>query len=347
MDGPPPLTDLYGFPIDLTPHQLADLQRARHLYARQEQEWAKYAEKRQLPVLDIKKKGLCRGGVPPKLRSWVWPEVSGAKKLRVENPPNYYSNLVKAATLSRYASQVELDLPRTFPGHAYINSADGQGAMRRILTSYSVHNPHVGYCQGLNYIVAVLLLALERDEEEAFWLLAAIVERISYKASFGANLQGCHVEMKTLQDLIEEKLPRLSTHMRKIGADTSLIATDWFLTVFTVSMPSESVCRVLDALLNEGAKVLFRVSLALLKHCEMSLLQADNAGEFLRLVKDFVSGTFNIEPVLNTAFDGIGSLSLSTVAAVRKAKEKEVKAFMEERRSRASSSSGNASTTPS
>lgn len=252
MDGPPPLTDLYGFPIDLTPHQLADLQRARHLYARQEQEWAKYAEKRQLPVLDIKKKGLCRGGVPPKLRSWVWPEVSGAKKLRVENPPNYYSNLVKAATLSRYASQVELvrrvtglgygarrvithpvakttastctnlplsgtadahegdaaasrgewlrehprssspyvscaknallcgsaipgapvlyprcpldqhavptvsravcvralqDLPRTFPGHAYINSADGQGAMRRILTSYSVHNPHVGYCQ--------------------------------------------------------------------------------------------------------------------------------------------------------------------------------------------------------
>lgn len=54
-------------------------------------------------------------------------------------------------------------------------------------------------CQGLNYIVAVLLLALERDEEEAFWLLAAIVERISYKASFGANLQGCHVEMKTLQ----------------------------------------------------------------------------------------------------------------------------------------------------
>ncbi len=49
------------------------------------------------------------------------------------------------------------------------------------------------------------------------------------------------------------------------------------------------------------------------------------AGEFLRLVKDFVSGTFNIEPVLNTAFDGIGSLSLSTVEAVRKAKEKEVK----------------------
>lgn len=38
-----------------------------------------------------------------------------------------------------------------------------------------------------------------------------------------------------------------------------------------------------------------------------------------------MSGTFNIEPVLNTAFDGIGSLSLSTVAAVRKAKEKEVK----------------------
>ena len=37
--------------------------------------------------------------------------------------------------------------------------------MRNILLSYSVRNITVGYCQGMNFFVARLLLIIENEEE--------------------------------------------------------------------------------------------------------------------------------------------------------------------------------------
>ncbi|GIL89929.1 hypothetical protein Vretimale_17938 [Volvox reticuliferus] len=339
--------DIYDFIISYKgPYQAVDYQQARNLYAVQEKAWEKYAAEKRLPNSHSKCKKLIRKGVPPSLRSWVWFEVSGAKQLMMSQPGNsYYPNLVKAAaSMSKVLSQVELDLPRTFPSHPYLSCpTTGQAAMRRILTSYSLRNPKVGYCQGLNFIVGVMLMAMDRNEEHTFWLLAALVEKICYQGSFGENLCGCHVEMKTLQDLVVTKIPRLGAHMKAISCDISLIATDWFLTVYCVSMPPESACRVLDALLNEGAKVLFRVALALLKTAEANLLRLDNAGELMKWVKDFVAGILHVEPIMELAFNGIGRLSLSKVDSVRKAKALEVQAFMEERRQKASPRSDGAS----
>lgn len=54
------------------------------------------------------------------------------------------------------------------------------------------------------------------------------------------------VEMKALDELIAQKLPRLSAHLNSLEADVSILATDWFLTLYAASMPSETVsaaCR--------------------------------------------------------------------------------------------------------
>lgn len=47
--------------------------------------------------------------------------------------------------------------------------------------------------------------------------------------------------MKALDELIAQKLPRLSAHLNALEADVSILATDWFLTLFSASMPSETV----------------------------------------------------------------------------------------------------------
>lgn len=56
-----------------------------------------------------------------------------------------------------------------------------------------MHNEKVGYCRSMNNIVAMLLVAMNRNEEAAFWLLAALVEDILYEGTYGANLAGCQV----------------------------------------------------------------------------------------------------------------------------------------------------------
>ena len=54
------------------------------------------------------------------------------------------------------------DLPRTFPGHRWVEGEEGQEALRRVLVALSLHCKEVGYCQGLNFLAAMLLLCTDK-----------------------------------------------------------------------------------------------------------------------------------------------------------------------------------------
>jgi TBC1 domain family member 2A len=54
------------------------------------------------------------------------------------------------------------DIAATFPNHPWFQSADGKAAMKRVLSAYSVHNDKLGYCRSMNFIVGLLLAAMNR-----------------------------------------------------------------------------------------------------------------------------------------------------------------------------------------
>lgn len=83
-----------------------------------------------------------------------------------------------------------------------------------MLVAYSAHDPGVGYCQGMNFLAALLLLAVEKDAERCFWLLAALIQRILYAKTYAPNLDGCHVEMGVLGKLLRDKAPKLARHLQ-------------------------------------------------------------------------------------------------------------------------------------
>ncbi|KAK9919170.1 hypothetical protein WJX75_009858 [Coccomyxa subellipsoidea] len=280
-------------------------------------------DKGQLPKGEKLKK-LCRKGVPPQHRPWVWMSLSGATERQREHMVNYYDAMVHMGeSTSEFAHQIELDLARTFPANDYMSTEEGQAALRRVLLAFSAHQPQVGYCQGMNYLAAMLLLALERSEEDSFWLLVSLIDDggILYQGMYSQNLVGAHVEMRSLQELVDAKLPRLRQHLEKLGCDMTIIATDWFLCLFSTSLPSETAMRCWDALLSEGAKVLYRVALALLKTHEDVLLAQDNAGYVLREMKLASAAVHDRDALLKVAFDGVGSMPMARIREVRSVKQ--------------------------
>lgn len=72
-----------------------------------------------------------------------------------------------------------------------------------------------------------------------------------YQDMYAHDLTGTHVEMRSLRELVERKLPRLAAHMAALGADMSILATEWFLCLFCTTLPALTAVRVWDALLNE------------------------------------------------------------------------------------------------
>ena len=72
------------------------------------------------------------------------------------------------------------DLHRTFPENIYFCNDSGDSkrpSLENVLIAYGHHNKAIGYCQGMNFIVAIFLLIV-KDEEKCFFLLDALLTRI-------------------------------------------------------------------------------------------------------------------------------------------------------------------------
>lgn len=177
--------DTYGFVVEVTAEQAEALARCEARVDHMREKWAPYPRGGPLPPEDRLKK-LCRKGVPPELRPWVWVAVSGAATRRAAQHPSYYAAMAQLGKHeSPFAHQIRLDVPRTYPANAWVQSGEGQEALQRVLYAFARHKPDVGYCQGMNYIAALLLLALGRNEEDAFWVLASLIDDDSQGARRG------------------------------------------------------------------------------------------------------------------------------------------------------------------
>ncbi|CAL9212102.1 uncharacterized protein LOC135617442 [Musa acuminata AAA Group] len=277
-------------------------------------------------------KRLIRKGIPPVLRPKVWLSVSGAAKKRSTVPESYYDDLIRATEgkITAATRQIDHDLPRTFPSHPWLDSPEGQASLRRVLVVYSFRDSDVGYCQGLNYVAALLLLVM-KTEEDAFWLLAVLLENVLVNDCYTDNLSGCHVEQRVFRDLLAKKCPRIATHLEAMEFDVSLVATEWFLCLFSKSLPSETTLRVWDVLFNEGAKVLFHVALAFFKMKEEELLQALQIGEVIDILQTTTHHLYNPDELLRVAFEKIGSMTSNTITKERKKQEPAVMAELDQR----------------
>ncbi|KAK8504169.1 hypothetical protein V6N13_062528 [Hibiscus sabdariffa] len=270
-------------------------------------------------------KKLIRKGIPPVLRPKVWFSLSGAAEKRSTVPESYYNDLLMAVEgMDTPATrQIDHDLQRTFPGHPWLDTPGGHAALRRVLVAYSFRDSYVGYCQGLNYVAALLLLVM-KTEEDAFWMLAVLLENVLVNDCYTNNLSGCHVEQRVFKDLLAKKCPRIAAHLEALGFNVSLVATEWFLCLFSKSLPSETTMRVWDVLFYEGAKVLFYVALAIFKMNEHELLLTHQVGDVINILQRTTHHLFDPDELLTVAFDMIGFMTTNTISKQRKKQEMEL-----------------------
>ncbi|KAG6829677.1 hypothetical protein H0H87_010517 [Tephrocybe sp. NHM501043] len=217
---------------------------------------------------------LVRGGIPLVYRAKVWLECSGALEMR--EPGVFQDLLAEEEGPGGVVGEIEKDVGRTMPLNVFFGG-DGAGVdkLRRVLIAYSRRNPAVGYCQGMNLITSTLLL-VHADEEDAFWTLAAIVEKILPEDFFSPSLLPSRACPLVLLDYVQEYMPKLHAHLTELGVDLAAICFSWFLSLFTDCLPVETLFRVWDVFLVDGLDVLFRVALGILRSNEQELQQCES-----------------------------------------------------------------------
>lgn len=248
---------------------------------------------------------LVRNGIPLVYRSQAWLECSDGLEMR---EPGLFSDLLaQQDDGSGAVREIEKDVCRTMPLNVFFGrTGAGVDKLRRVLIAYSRYvtyiaargpvltchdyrrNPAVGYCQGMNLVTSTLLL-IHADEEEAFWVLAAMIERILPEEFFSPSLISSRACPLVLLEYVRESMPKLYHHLTDLGVDLPAICFSWFLSLFTDCLPVEvravvfvystpslklwqTLFRIWDIFLVDGMDVLFRVAFSILRMSEQELL---------------------------------------------------------------------------
>uniref|UniRef100_F7AWJ8 TBC1 domain family member 2B n=2 Tax=Ornithorhynchus anatinus TaxID=9258 RepID=F7AWJ8_ORNAN len=262
-------------------------------------------------------KSLIRTGIPHEHRSkmWKWCINLHTKKFKDSTDPGYFQTLLQNALEKQNpaSKQIELDLLRTLPNNKHYSCPTSEGIqkLRNVLLAFSWRNPDIGYCQGLNRLVAIALLYLE--QEDAFWCLVTIVEVFMPQDYYTKTLLGSQVDQRVFKDLMSEKLPRLHAHFEQYKVDYTLITFNWFLVVFVDSVVSDILFKIWDSFLYEGPKVIFRFALALFKYKEEEILKLQDSMSIFKYLRYFTRTILDARKLINISFGDLNPFPLRQI----------------------------------
>ncbi|POM71139.1 Hypothetical protein PHPALM_12330, partial [Phytophthora palmivora] len=250
-------------------------------------------------------------GFPAELRVRYWLRVGDVSTLMKEIPNQLSSrtlflkltemeSLEDKAPLETTGVEGEIgrDIERTFPANPFFSEeGDGRRQLGNVLKAVAVHANDVGYCQGMNYVVAALLLLVKDGQEAsevdldglstqevAFWLTLALIRRKGMADLWKHKMPGLSQCIYLFQQLLKLHFYDLSAHFRQIGMHSSILVTQWFVTLFARVLAIPTLARVWDLILLDGWKAVYRVALAITAELRPKLLAMDleQCSEFFR-----------------------------------------------------------------
>ncbi|KAF2070681.1 hypothetical protein CYY_008007 [Polysphondylium violaceum] len=188
-------------------------------------------------------------------------------------------------------NDVQTDAVRTCPSAQYKiklknKQSNSKDSLFKVLKAYAIYNEEVQYTQGMNYLCLILLCYFL--EEESFWMMDILIKKHGMRHFFRKTKTFLPSYLTIFERELEYQLPELSNQFKKEGIQVYMFIQGWWSTIFVYILPVESVPVIWDYFFwganGTGVEVLFRLSIALLKMLESTLLTA-NLTEFFERVK--------------------------------------------------------------
>ncbi|XP_041360005.1 TBC1 domain family member 4-like isoform X2 [Gigantopelta aegis] len=248
-------------------------------------------------------------GVPRCYRGEIWKLLVEQHRLcNVEGgadtiPETPYCDLLRQLTTHQHS--ILIDLGRTFPGHPYFSAQLGNGQLElfNLLKAYSLLDEEVGYCQGLSFVVGVLLMHM--SEDDAFETMKYLMFRFGLQKQYRPNMMALQVKLYQLTRLIHDHHRELYDHFERHEIAPTLYAAPWFLTLFASQFPLGFVARCFDMIFIQGIDAVFKISLMLLSNHRELILHCDSFESIVEFLKTTLPDMVHVqmERIVNQAFE--------------------------------------------
>ncbi|KAJ9470851.1 GTPase-activating protein GYP2 [Diplonema papillatum] len=240
--------------------------------------------------------------------NYLWPG-KGIEKLEWNGDASYYPSLncvrTQESVLSKHHrpiieiyKEIEKDMPRTCPGAAM--DPEVLDACKEVLQNYALRNRAVGYCQGMNYLAALLCRAIE-SPEKAFWLLAFIVEQVV--PDYYSGLHGVVVDLKVIEAMLQFLEPKLWEHLSHLGFNCGVIFTQYLICFFSLGMPPEGTLQLWQSVFRarNPRVALLRITCSFMCLLKADLLHADGVNTVIEVFSKGAASLYNARRVIDVA----------------------------------------------
>uniref|UniRef100_A0A8C8SCX9 Rab-GAP TBC domain-containing protein n=1 Tax=Pelusios castaneus TaxID=367368 RepID=A0A8C8SCX9_9SAUR len=230
------------------------------LIRRREARWLEMTSHWEKAMARRYKKVLCRKGIPSSMRARCWPLLCGGQVCLYVTPGFFLkARSMLCCTVGR---ELCMGFPMSRPTSNPRPHPCRQRGLLQLLKAYTLYRPREGYCQAQGPVAALLLMHM--PAEQAFWCLVQISERY-LPGYYSPEMEAVLLDGEVFVALLRRVCPKAYKHLQKHGVGPLLYVTEWFLCLYSRTLPFPTVLRIWDAFLSEGVKVLFRVGLVLVR----------------------------------------------------------------------------------
>ena len=227
-------------------------------------------------------------GVPFNLRQFIWTIIIDKDEKDILNVSNiekekiYFETLLSLNKVTKDIEQIEKDINRTFIGEE--NTKENITILKKILIALNNLNEKIGYCQGINFIIALILKITKFNMIKAFHLSRLILKRI--KGYFSKDFPLLKYNLKKFDKGFKQLFPKLFDHFKNNDIVNEIYVGKWIQTLFTVNLNFENACHIWDALLVYGMDFIIPISLSILYFVKDNLLSLNDSTDIIKLLQN-------------------------------------------------------------
>ena len=180
--------------------------------------------------------------------------------------------------------------------------------IKNILVCFDNIFPKIGYCQGMNYIIAFLYQLLGQNEELTFYFLCGLLLNTKYHQIFEDDFESLNLFFKIFEKILEINRPEIYYKFIDNNVVTSSYISPLFITLFTdhaptfnENTPPKFIFFIFEKFILEGWSSLFNCGFTLLEFTYEKImdLEKDELISFIMNISSVITKEENFEKTKN------------------------------------------------
>ena len=239
------------------------------------------------------------------IKNNIWNELINKSILYKNNNSIEKIYLTYLNFSNKYDEEITKDLSRTFPNNIlFRKESQNSKKLFNVLKAYSNFNKKIGYAQGMNFIVAKLLI-FYNNEIDSFVNLDALFTKLNFSDVIGIT-NNLEQKMLIIKFLLEKFCPKFIKFLEEKKINHEMFTVSWVITLFSKNFENNRILLIIwNFSIIFGWKFIYMFTISIINILQCKFLNME-LYEFTQFMKEIFKKNYfeeNFSLIIKKSFE--------------------------------------------